>query len=84
MTAFVVTGALFGWLGHLLLHPCVRLGRITLVLIGIVGAAIAGYVMDIFTAGTGREIAGTGLYSVSAAALGATALLLIAGWLCRK
>jgi uncharacterized membrane protein YeaQ/YmgE (transglycosylase-associated protein family) len=79
--AWIILGALAGWIASLITGRGERMGCIANIVAGIVGALIGGFVMN-FLGRTG--ITGFNLQSLLVAVLGAVVLLLITGWWSRR
>ncbi len=74
--AWIIFGALAGWLASAITGRNNRMGCIANIVVGIVGAFIGGFLMS-FIGGSG--VTGFNLYSFLVAVLGAVVLLVIAG-----
>lgn len=71
---WIVFGALAGWVGSIIMGTDEQQGIILNVVIGIVGAVLGGYIMNIFGEG---GVTGFNLYSFMVAVVGAVALLAV-------
>ncbi len=76
--AWIIFGALAGWVASMIIGNNERMGCIANILVGIVGAFIGGFLMS-FIGGSG--VTGFNLYSFGVAVLGAVVLLAIVGFI---
>ena len=74
--AWVVLGAIAGWLASLITGRDSRMGCLANIVVGILGALVGGLVMNLLG---GAGVTGFNLRSLLVAALGTTVLLLITG-----
>jgi uncharacterized membrane protein YeaQ/YmgE (transglycosylase-associated protein family) len=72
--AWLIFGAIAGWLAHLITGR--GGGLITNMIVGIVGAIIGGYIMNFFGGGS---VTGFNLSSFFVAVLGAVVLMVVLG-----
>lgn len=75
--AWVVIGALAGWLASRIMKTRKRQGLLTNIAVGVIGAFVGGYVVDLLDIGTGAgtTITGFNLPSLVTATFGAVILL---------
>jgi uncharacterized membrane protein YeaQ/YmgE (transglycosylase-associated protein family) len=73
---WVVFGAMAGWVTSILMNRDAKMGAVASIVIGIVGAIIGGFLMNLFGAG---GVTGFNLYSLLVAVLGAVVLLFLVG-----
>jgi uncharacterized membrane protein YeaQ/YmgE (transglycosylase-associated protein family) len=79
--AWVILGALAGWVASIITGRNKRMGCIANIVAGVVGALIGGFLMNIL----GRTgITGFNVQSLLVAVLGAVVFLLITGWWSRR
>jgi uncharacterized membrane protein YeaQ/YmgE (transglycosylase-associated protein family) len=71
---WILFGGLVGWVGSLIMGTDGQQGIILNIVVGIIGAAIGGYVMNYFGEG---GVSGFNLYSFMVALVGAVVLLAI-------
>ena len=71
---WIVFGGIVGWVGSLIMGTSDQQGIILNVVVGVVGAALGGYIMSIFGEG---GVTGFNLYSFMVAIIGAMALLAV-------
>ncbi|MCB9077872.1 MAG: GlsB/YeaQ/YmgE family stress response membrane protein [Anaerolineaceae bacterium] len=74
--AWIIFGALAGWLASIITGRNNQMGCITNIIVGVVGAFLGGFIMS-FIGGSG--VTGFNLYSFFVAILGAVVLLAILG-----
>ncbi|MEA4897978.1 GlsB/YeaQ/YmgE family stress response membrane protein [Bacillota bacterium Meth-B3] len=74
--AWIILGALAGWIASLIMGKDARMGALANILVGVVGAGIGGWIASLFGLGT---VSGFNLYSLLIAILGACVLLFIVG-----
>lgn len=72
--AWLVLGALAGWLASIVTGHNERMGCITNIAVGIVGAIMGGFVMSLLGEG---GVSGFNIYSILVAFVGAVVLLFI-------
>lgn len=82
MLSWIIFGALAGWVASIIMGNNQRQGCITNIIIGIVGAFIGGFAVELIT-GQGVNFAWN-MNSFIVAVVGAVALLAITGWGRRK
>jgi uncharacterized membrane protein YeaQ/YmgE (transglycosylase-associated protein family) len=73
---WIVIGALAGWIGSLFTGNDKRMGAVANIMVGIVGALVGGFIMNL--AG-GVGITGFNLWSLLVATVGAIILLAVMG-----
>jgi uncharacterized membrane protein YeaQ/YmgE (transglycosylase-associated protein family) len=73
--AWIILGALSGWLASIIMGKNSQMGAIANIIVGIVGAFIGGF---IFKALGGSGVTGLNLWSVVVAVIGSCILLFIA------
>jgi len=71
---WVVLGALAGWIASIVMGRNKQMGAIANIVVGIVGALIGGYIMNLFGA---PGVSGLNLYSILVAIGGAILLLFV-------
>ena len=76
LTAWIIVGAIAGWLANLLLGEQLKAGCVGLVLLGMVGAVLGGVLFGFLG---GKPVTGLNAYSVVVSLVGALLLL----WLVR-
>lgn len=74
--AWLILGALAGWIASLIMKRDSQMGPIANIVVGIVGALIGGFLMNQFGQGAAT---GLNLYSLLVAVLGAVILLFLVG-----
>jgi len=79
LLSLLIFGAVVGWLASVVMGRSRRMGCLANIVIGILGAMIAGFAMPFFFP-RARVVAGFNLYSIGVAVLGAAILLGITGW----
>ena len=73
---WIIFGALAGWIASIIMQKNKKMGAIANIVVGIVGAFIGGYIMELF----GVEVeAGFNFTSLLVAILGAVVLLWVLG-----
>jgi uncharacterized membrane protein YeaQ/YmgE (transglycosylase-associated protein family) len=72
--AWIIFGALAGWIASLIMGTNKQQGCLTDIVVGIVGAVIGGWVMDLIG---GQQVTGFNIPSLLVAILGAVILLAI-------
>jgi uncharacterized membrane protein YeaQ/YmgE (transglycosylase-associated protein family) len=70
--AWIVLGALAGWIASIIMRRNKQMGAIANIVVGIIGAFIGGYIMDFFGA---QGFTGFNVQSLLVAILGAVILL---------
>jgi uncharacterized membrane protein YeaQ/YmgE (transglycosylase-associated protein family) len=78
---WIVFGALAGWVASIILGRSSRMGCISNIVVGILGAIIGGFLMSFLDS---SGITGFNLRSFFVAVLGAVILLGITGWWSRR
>ncbi len=73
---WMVFGALMGWGASVIIERNSQMGAIPNILVGIVGASITGFLMDLFDA---SDVSSFNLYSLVVATMGAVILLFLIG-----
>ncbi len=71
---WVVFGGVVGWVGSLIMGTDGQQGIVLNIVVGIIGAVLGGYIMNLFGAG---GVTGLNLYSFMVALIGAVVLLAI-------
>mgnify|MGYP002713052019 CR=1 FL=1 len=77
---WVVLGGVAGWLASIVMGKNAQMGAIANIVVGIVGALIGGFVMNLLGFSSGG---GFNLYTLFVAVLGAIVLLAIVGFVQR-
>jgi uncharacterized membrane protein YeaQ/YmgE (transglycosylase-associated protein family) len=78
---FILLGAAAGWIASLVMGTNTSQGTLTDVILGIIGAVLGGFVMNMF----GQEgVTGFNLYSLVVATIGAVVLLFIGRMFTRR
>jgi uncharacterized membrane protein YeaQ/YmgE (transglycosylase-associated protein family) len=77
LIAWLIIGGVAGWLASILMKANAKMGLFANILVGIVGAALGGFLFR-FIGGAG--VTGLNLYSLGVAVLGSMLLL----WLVKK
>jgi len=72
--AWIILGALAGWIASMIMKTNAEQGAIANVIVGIIGAVIGGFLMQLFGA---SGVSGFNLYSLAVAIGGAVLLLAI-------
>lgn len=73
---WIVFGALAGWIASIIMKRDAQMGAIANIVIGVVGAFIGGFLMNLFGA---ASVNGFNIYSLFVAILGAVVLLFVLG-----
>lgn len=81
LLSWIVFGALAGWVASLLLGRGHRMGCLANVIVGIVGAVIGGFLMNLLGA---YGVTGFNLRSFGVAVLGAIVFLAVTGFWSRR
>lgn len=71
---WVILGALAGWIASLIMHTDEQQGALMNILLGIIGAFVGGFTMNLFGV---SGVTGFKLYSLLVAVLGAVILIAI-------
>ena len=83
--AWIVLGAIAGWVAGLLVKGDERMGVIGHVVLGIVGALVGGFLANALGFGSGREGGDiVNLQSIIVAIIGAVVVVLVWGMLTRR
>lgn len=69
---WIVLGALAGWVASMVMHTDAEQGALMNIVLGIIGAFVGGFVMNLFGA---SGVTGFNLYSVLVAILGAVIVI---------
>lgn len=77
---WIVLGGIAGWIASLIMGKDNQMGTVANIIVGIVGALIGGFLMNVFGA---AGVTGVNLYSFLVAVLGAVVLLFLIGVLRR-
>lgn len=72
--AWIILGALAGWIASIIMRTNAEQGAIANIIVGIIGAVIGGFLMQVFGA---SGVSGFNLYSLLVAIGGAVVLLAI-------
>lgn len=72
--AWIIVGLIAGWLASIVMGTNARQGWMTDIVLGIIGAFVGGFLMNLFGA---QGVTGLNLYSILVAALGAIVLIWI-------
>ena len=78
IAAWIIFGALAGWVASIITGRNERQGCIMNVVVGVVGALLGGFIVGLLR-GTGFEAVGFNLSGFLVAVLGAVVLLILAG-----
>jgi uncharacterized membrane protein YeaQ/YmgE (transglycosylase-associated protein family) len=76
LLAWIVLGALAGWLASIITGRNDQMGCLTNIIVGIIGAFIGGFIMSQLG---GSDITGFNLYSFLVATMGSIILLVVLG-----
>lgn len=79
--AWIIFGALAGWIASMIMKTNAQMGAIANIVVGIVGALIGGWVVRLIT---GTDVSGFNVGSLLTAILGAVILLAILKWFSRS
>ena len=83
--AWVVLGAIAGWIAGLLVRGDESLGVIGHIVLGIVGALVGGFLANLLGFGSGREGGDVvNLQSIIVAVIGAVLVVLVVGYFNRR
>lgn len=74
LLAWVILGALAGWIASLIMRTDAEQGAIANIVVGIVGAIIGGFIVGLLG---GQSVTGLNLYSLAVSVLGAVVLLFL-------
>ena len=72
LLVWIIVGALAGWVASMIMHTDAEQGALMNIVLGIVGAFIGGFVMNLFGA---SGVTGFNLYSILVAILGAVIVI---------
>lgn len=72
--AWIVLGAIAGWLASMIMKTNEEQGTVANIIIGIIGAVIGGFIFDMLG---GSDVNGFNLYSLIVATIGAVILIAI-------
>ncbi len=72
--AWIILGGLAGWIGSIIMSTDGQQGIMLNVVVGIIGASLGGYIMQLMGQG---GVSGFNLYSLLVAVVGAVGLLFI-------
>ncbi len=78
---WIVLGALAGWIASIIMGRNDRMGCITNIVVGIIGAFLGGFIFNLFG---GAGITGFNFWSFLVAVVGAVVLLAIVGLFTRR
>lgn len=85
LLSWIIFGGLAGWAASILLGRSERMGCLTNVIIGIVGAGLGGLLVNLLgITSLPNGVTGFNLPSFATAVIGAVLLLGITGWFSRK
>lgn len=73
---WIVFGALAGWIASMIMKRDAQMGAVANIVVGIVGAFIGGFLMNLLGVG---GVTGFNIYSLLVAILGAVVLLFVVG-----
>lgn len=73
---WIVFGALAGWIASIIMKHDAQMGAIANIIVGVIGAFIGGFLMNLFGA---AGVTGFNIYSLFVAILGAVVLLFVLG-----
>ena len=73
---WIVLGALAGWIASIIMKRDAQMGAIANIIVGVIGAFIGGFLMNLFGA---VGVTGFNIYSLFVAILGAVVLLFVLG-----
>lgn len=79
--AWIILGALAGWIASIIMGKNKKMGAIANIVVGIIGAFIGGFIMNLFGVDVAMEFS---LSSLLVAILGAVVLLYVVGMFSRK
>ena len=75
---WIILGGIAGWIASIITKRNDRMGCITNIIAGVVGAAVGGWVFSLFGGG---GITGLNIYSLLVAVVGAVIVLAILNWI---
>ncbi len=78
---WIIFGAIAGWIASIIMGKNKKMGAISNIVVGIVGAFLGGYIMDFFGA---QGVTGFNLTSLLVAIVGAVVLLFVVGLFTRR
>jgi uncharacterized membrane protein YeaQ/YmgE (transglycosylase-associated protein family) len=81
LIGWIILGALAGWIASIIMGRNDRMGCITNIIVGVVGAFLGGWIFSWFG---GSGVTGFNLWSILVAVVGAVVLLAIVGLFTRK
>lgn len=81
LISWIIIGALSGWIASMVTGNNERMGAGANILVGVIGAFIGGFIMNIFG---GSGVTGFNLWSLFVSVIGAIILLLIVNAFSRK
>ena len=73
---WILFGALAGWIASIIMKRDAQMGAIANIVVGIIGAFVGGFLMNLFGA---AGVTGFNVYSLFVAILGAVVLLFVVG-----
>lgn len=73
---WIIMGALAGWIASIIMKRDDQMGALANIVVGILGAFLGGFLMNIFGAG---GVTGFNIYSLLVAILGSVILLFLVG-----
>ena len=74
LIAWIILGALAGWIASMIMNTDAQQGAIANIIVGIIGAVVGGFVMQMFGA---SGVSGFSLYSLLVAIGGAVLMLAV-------
>ncbi len=80
--AWIVFGAIAGWVASMITGRSHRMGCFANIFIGVLGAMLGGFLVNFF--GGRGEVTGFDCSSFGVAILGSVVLLAVTGWFARK
>jgi uncharacterized membrane protein YeaQ/YmgE (transglycosylase-associated protein family) len=78
---WIIFGALAGWIASIITKKNKKMGAIANIVVGIIGAFVGGFIMNLFGAG---GVTGFNFYSLFVAIIGAVVLLWVVGLVSRR
>ena len=78
---WIIFGAIAGWIASIITKKNKKMGAIANIVVGIIGAFIGGFIMNLFGAG---GVTGFNFYSLFVAIVGAVVLLWVVGLVSRR
>jgi len=81
LLGWIILGALAGWIASIIMGRNDRMGCITNIIVGVIGAFLGGWIFSLFG---GTPMTGFNLWSLLVAIVGAVVLLAIVGLFTRR